>query len=82
MFIDFTDPYLESEDILAMVNEGMIPFTIVPEDLGTLWKSAYTNLTVYTNIAVDSNVSYGWAIRKNSPKLKSVVNRFVSTIRK
>ena len=82
MYIDFTDPYLESEDILAMVNEGMIPFTVVPEDLGTLWKNAYTNLKVYTNIAVDSNVSYGWAFRKNSPKLKSMVNRFVSTIKR
>ena len=82
MYIDFTDPYLESEDILAMVNEGMIPFTVVPEDLGTLWKNAYTNLKVYTNIAVDSNLSYGWAFRKNSPKLKSAVNRFVGTIKK
>ncbi len=82
MNIDFTDPYLESEDILAMVNEGMIPFTVVPEDLGTLWSSAYTNLKTYTNIAVDSNLSYGWAVRKNSPKLKSVVDKFVSTIRK
>jgi membrane-bound lytic murein transglycosylase MltF len=82
MYIDFTDPYLESEDILAMVNEGMIPYTIVPEDLGTLWNTAYTNLKVYTNVAVDSNVSYGWAFRKNSPKLKSVVNRFVGTIKR
>lgn len=82
MYIDFTDPYLESEDILAMVNEGMIPYTIVPEDLGTLWNNAYTNLKVYTNILVDSNVSYGWAFRKNSPKLKAMVNQFVSTIRK
>jgi membrane-bound lytic murein transglycosylase MltF len=82
MYIDFTDPYLESEDILAMVNEGMIPFTIVPEDLGTLWSNAYTHLKVYNNIAVDSNQSYGWAFRKNSPKLKSVVNQFVSKIRR
>jgi membrane-bound lytic murein transglycosylase MltF len=82
MSINFTDPYLESEDILAMVNEGMIPYTIVPEDLGTLWNSVYTNLKVYNKIAVDSNVSYGWAFRKNSPKLKSLVNRFVSTIKR
>jgi len=82
IIIDFTDPYLESEDILDMVNEGMIPFTIVPEDLGKLWNSAFTNLKIYTNLAVDSNVSYGWAFRKNSPKLKSMVNRFVSTIRR
>jgi membrane-bound lytic murein transglycosylase MltF len=82
MYIDFTDPYLESEDMLAMVNEGLIPFTIVAEDLGMLWESVYSSLKVYKNIAVDSNLSYGWAFRKNSPNLKSVVNRFVSTIRK
>ncbi len=82
MDIEFTDPYLESEDILEMVNEGMIPFTVISDDLGTLWNSVYTNLKVYTNIAVDSNVSYGWAIRKNSPKLKSVLNKFISTIRR
>jgi membrane-bound lytic murein transglycosylase MltF len=82
MSIDFTDPYLESEDMLAMVNQGMIPFTVVAEDMGTLWNSLYTNLKVYTNIAVDSNVSYAWAVRKNSPKLKALVNKFVSTIQK
>jgi membrane-bound lytic murein transglycosylase MltF len=82
MLIDFTDPYLESEDMLAMVNQGMIPFTVVAEDMGTLWNSLYTNLKVYTNIAVDSNVSYAWAFRKNSPKLKAAVDRFVGTIKK
>jgi membrane-bound lytic murein transglycosylase MltF len=60
----------------------MIPFTVVAEDMGTLWNSLYTNLKVYTNIAVDSNVSYAWAFRKNSPKLKAAVDRFVSTIKK
>ena len=80
--IEFTGPYLEAEDILEMVNEGMIPFTVISEDLGTLWNSVYDNLKVYTKIAVDSNVSYGWAFRKNSPKLKAAVNKFIPTIRK
>ena len=70
MVIDFTDPYLESEDILAMVNEGMIPFTVVPEDLGTLWNNAYTNLKVYTNIAVDSNLVLWMGIQKKFPKIE------------
>ena len=82
MQIEFTGPYLEAEDILEMVNEGLIPFTIISEDLGTLWSSVYKNLKVYTKIAVDSNVSYGWAFRKNSPKLKAVVNKFIPTIKK
>jgi len=82
LHIEFTGPYLEAEDILEMVNEGLIPFTIVAEDLGTIWSSLYNNLKVYTKIAVDSNVSYGWAFRKNSPKLKAVVNKFIPTIKK
>ena len=80
--IEFTGPYLEAEDILEMVNEGLIPFTVISEDLGTLWSSVYDKLKVYTKIAVDSNVSYGWAFRKNSPKLKAAVNKFIPTIKK
>ena len=82
LHIEFTGPYLEAEDILEMVNAGLIPFTIISEDLGTLWNSVYDKLNVYTKIAVDSNVSYGWAFRKNSPKLKAAVNKFIPSIRK
>ncbi len=82
MQIKFTGPFLEAEDILEMVNEGIIPYTIIAEDLGTLWSSVYDNLKVYTKIALDSNVSYGWAFRKNSPKLKAAVNKFIPGIKK
>jgi membrane-bound lytic murein transglycosylase MltF len=80
--IEFTDPYLEAEDILEMVNEGMIPYTITSQDLGALWKTVYTNLKVYQNIAIESNVSYGWGFRKNSPKLEAAVNHFLKDTRK
>jgi membrane-bound lytic murein transglycosylase MltF len=82
LHIEFIGPYLEAEDILDMVNEGLIPFTIISEDLGTLWSSVYKKLRVYTKIAVDNNVSYGWAFRKNSPGLAAAVNKFIPTIRK
>jgi len=82
LHIEFIGPYLEAEDILEMVNAGLIPFTIISEDLGTLWSSVYDKLKVYTEIAIDSNVSYGWAFRKNSPKLKAAVNKFIPSIRK
>jgi membrane-bound lytic murein transglycosylase MltF len=80
--IEFTGPYLEAEDILEMVHEGMIPFTIISDDLGILWSSVYRNLKVYTKIAVETNVSYGWAFRNNSPKLQAVVNKFIPKIQK
>ncbi len=80
--IEFTGPFLEAEDILEMVNAGMIPFTIISEDLGKIWSSVYDSLNVYANIAVATNVSYGWAFRKNSPQLKAAVNKFIPTIKK
>jgi len=55
---------------------------VISEDLGTLWKSIYSNLKVYKKIAVDSNVAYGWAFRSNSPKLQAVVNKFIPKIKK
>ena len=82
LHIEFIGPYLEAEDILEMVNEGLIPFTVISEDLGKIWSSVYKNLKVYSNIVVESNVSYGWAFRKDSPKLKAAVNKFIPTIRK
>jgi membrane-bound lytic murein transglycosylase MltF len=36
--IEYTGPYLEAEDNLEMVSSGLIPFTVVGEDLATLWK--------------------------------------------
>jgi membrane-bound lytic murein transglycosylase MltF len=80
--IEFTGPYLEAEDILEMVNAGMIPFTVISEDLGNIWSSLFTDLKVYPNIAIETNVSYGWAFRKNSPKLKAAVNKFIPSIKK
>lgn len=80
--IKFTGPYLEADDILEMVNAGLIPFTIISEDLGKIWSSLFTDLKVYSSIVVESNVSYGWAFRKNSPKLKAAVNHFIPSIKK
>ena len=80
--IEFIDPLIEVEDILEMVNEGVIPFTITAQDLGALWKTVLSDLKVYQHIAIDSNVAYGWAFRKNSPKLKAAVNHFLNYTRK
>jgi len=80
--IEFTGPYLEAEDILEMVNAGMIPFTVISEDMGKIWSSLFTDLKVYSDIVVERNVSYGWAFRKNSPQLKAAVNKFIPTIKK
>jgi len=71
------DPYLESEDILEMVNSGAIPFSAMVEDVAQLWSNVMDSLVLYDKIPLDSNVSYGVMLRKGSPKLKASVDRFI-----
>jgi membrane-bound lytic murein transglycosylase MltF len=80
--IEFTGPFIEAEDVLEMVNADILPYTVISEDLATLWNSVYTNLKVYTNIPVAGSYSFAWAFRKNSPKLKVAVNKFIPKIMK
>jgi len=72
-----TDPYLEDEDILEMVNADLIPITAVDEHLAEPWNQVFENLTLYPDLAVRTGGELGWAFRKNSPKLKQVINEFV-----
>ncbi len=71
------DPYLESEDILEMLNSGVIPFSAQVEDVARLWSTVMHGLVLYDKIPLASNVSYGWVFRKNSPKLKAAADQFV-----
>jgi membrane-bound lytic murein transglycosylase MltF len=71
------DPYLESEDILEMVNSGVIPFSAMVEDVARLWSNVMDGLVLYDQIPLATNVSYGWVFRKDSPELKAVADKFL-----
>lgn len=70
------DPYLEDEDILEMVNADLVPITAVDEHLAEPWSKVFENLVLYSNLAVRTGGELGCAFRKNSPKLKNVINEF------
>ena len=72
------DPYFEDEDILEMANAGRIPITTVDDHLAEAWSKVFENLTVYPELAVRTGGELAWAFRKNSPKLKKVINKFVA----
>jgi len=73
-----TDPWLEDEDILEMVNAGLIPLTAVDEHLAEPWSKVFQNLTLYPDLAVRTGGELACAFRKNSPKLKELINEFVA----
>lgn len=77
IIIKTLDPYLETEDVLEMVNSGVIPFSATVEDLAQLWSKVMPNLVLYDKIPLARNISYGWVFRKDSPKLKTAADKFL-----
>jgi len=77
IIIKTMDPYLEAEDILEMVNSGVITYSAMVKDVAKLWSKVMPNLVLYEKIPLAKNISYGWVFRKDSPKLKALANKFL-----
>jgi membrane-bound lytic murein transglycosylase MltF len=72
------DEYFEDEDLLEMVNGGLVTFIVMDEHKATAWAPIFENVKLYPDIAVRTGGEIATAFRKNSPKLKEVINRFVA----
>jgi len=72
---------LGDEDILEMVNAGLLPITVVSDWTAKLWSKLLPKMQVQVEVMIGPGDSYGWAIRKNSPKLMADINEFVKTHR-
>lgn len=71
------DEDLEDEDILEMVNAGLVGVTVVDSLVGELWSKVFEQVTLHPDLALAPNVDIGWAFRKESPQLAAAVNEFV-----
>lgn len=72
------DESFEDEDLLEMANAGLVSFIVVDEHKAVAWEPVFENVKLYPDIAVRTGGETAWAFRKNSPKLKEMINRFVA----
>jgi membrane-bound lytic murein transglycosylase MltF len=70
---------LEDEDLLEMVNAGLLDVVVVDDYKAELWAKVFSGLRLHPEAAVHKDSEFGWAIRKNSPLLKAELDRFVAT---
>jgi membrane-bound lytic murein transglycosylase MltF len=68
---------LEDDDLLEMVNAGLVKMTVVDDYLATFWKSVFTNLVVHDEVAVRTGGHLAVAIRKGSPQLAKGLNAII-----
>jgi membrane-bound lytic murein transglycosylase MltF len=73
------DDELEDEDVMEMVNAGLLPWVVVDEHKAQIWASVFTKLTVRSDLAINEGGEIAWAMRKDSPQLLAVVNEFTKT---
>lgn len=68
---------LEDDDLLEMVNAGLIPITVVDDYLAQFWRQVFTNLAVHEDVAVQTGGNLAVAIRKSSPQLATGLNAMI-----
>jgi membrane-bound lytic murein transglycosylase MltF len=67
----------EDEDLLEMAAAGLVKVLIVDNHKAWFWQRVIPSLKVYPNVALRKGASIGWAIRKDSPRLKAALNAFL-----
>jgi membrane-bound lytic murein transglycosylase MltF len=69
---------LEDEDLLEMLNGGLIPLVVVDQHIADFWEQVFPKIKVHDDIAVRTGGNIAWAIRKGSPQLKAAIGDFLS----
>ena len=75
--IDEAPDVLEDDDVLEMVNAGLVPITVVDDYLAGFWSKVFTGIKVHSDLAVRSGGSLAVAFRKENPKLREVVDAWL-----
>jgi len=75
------DENLETEDILELVNTGAVERTVCDSHIAEIWAEVLHDIRVHEEIPLRQGGQIGWAVRKDAPKLKESLNRFLKNHR-
>jgi len=76
------DEILNTEDLVEMVNAGLLPATVADEVVADFLGRIFENVVVHNDLVVSGPNDFAWAFRKDSPQLAAAVNEFVGEARK
>jgi membrane-bound lytic murein transglycosylase MltF len=81
VIIRLADKNLGDEDLLEMVNAGLIPATVTINVRARFWARVFDHLRLCSECVLSNEEQLAWVMRKDSPKLKKFVDEFVDTHR-
>lgn len=71
------DENLEDEDIMEMVNAGLLPWAVIDHFNALIWAKVFDQLKIHDEMAISTGGDLAFGIRKDSPKLKAMLAGFV-----
>jgi membrane-bound lytic murein transglycosylase MltF len=75
--IDEAPDVLEDDDVLEMVNAGLAPITVVDDYLAEFWSQVFTSVKVHRDVSLRSGGNLAVAFRKENPRLRETVNKWI-----
>ncbi len=77
--IKAADKNLMDDDLVQMVNAGLIPATVTTKQRADLWSKVLDHIQPHPDLVIASGGQLAWAMRKNNPQLKQLVDEFVAS---
>jgi membrane-bound lytic murein transglycosylase MltF len=68
---------LETEDVLEMVNAGLVKITVADNHLAGYWRKVLPGIVLHDKVAVRTGGQIAPAIRKNSPQLMAELGGWI-----
>lgn len=75
--IEAVDESLEDEDLIEMVDTGLLPWAVVDDYKPQMWREVFTRVTVRDDLVLREGARLAWAIRPDSPQLKAFLDTFL-----
>ncbi len=71
------DEQLEDEELLELVDAGLLPMIVMDNHKAEFWAKFYPNIRLHPDVAVNTGGEIAWAFREDSSQLEAVVNAFI-----
>lgn len=75
------DDHLEAEDLLEMLDAGLVDYTVIDQHIGEAWRGTFRRVTLHPDVAIATGQTIGWALRKHTPELKAMVDDYLASHR-
>ena len=77
-----SDPNLAPEDILELVNAGVLNITVADQHIAEAWSQVLPDILVRKDLSINTGGKIAWAVRKDNEKLRAHLNAFIKKNKK